>query len=106
VARSVPAAAGQTFTLKEVVRLCEALPPAVDAAADTLVRRVAEADALRAGGFEGNPRDEDVADPLGQPQDTYRAVAWELDEWVHRLVDGMFGPRRAPASISGNEDRA
>jgi protein-tyrosine phosphatase len=106
VARSIPAAAGRSFTLKELVRLCEALPSAVDAAADALVRRVAEAEALRAGGFEGNPRDEDVADPLGQPQDTYRAVAWELDEWVHRLVDGLFGPQRAPASISGDEDRA
>jgi hypothetical protein len=39
----------------------------------------------------GNPHDEDVVDPLGMPMESYRAIAWELDEWVARLLDGLFG---------------
>ena len=104
VARAVPDAAGRTFTLKELVRLTQALALA-DASA-SLVDRVAQADALRRGGFAGNPRDEDVADPLGQGQDTYRAVAWELDELTHRLDAAMFGPLAAAASMFGEGDRA
>ena len=50
-----------------------------------------EADALRRSGFAGNPLDDDVADPLGLPLASYRAVAWELDEWVERLVNGLLG---------------
>jgi protein-tyrosine phosphatase len=104
VVRAVPDAAGRTFTLKELVRLTQALALA-DASA-SLVDRVAQADALRRGGFAGNPRDEDVADPLGQGQDTYRAVAWELDELIHRLDAAMFGPVAAGASMFGEGDRA
>jgi hypothetical protein len=25
------------------------------------------------------------------PMESYRAIAWELDEWVTRLVNGLFG---------------
>lgn len=104
VVRATPGAAGRTFTLKELVRLAQALPPA-DVSA-SIGDRVAEADALRRGGFTGNPRDEDVADPLGQGQDTYRAIAWELDELIHRLDDGLFGPVTAPTSIFGSRGHA
>lgn len=84
--------AHKTFTLKELVRLLEALPPAVRGSGpDTLTVRVAEAEAKRAAGFTGNPHDLDVADPLGMPIDSYRAIAWELDEWIARLVDGLYG---------------
>ena len=74
-------------------------PPPPGAGPDGLEARVREADAARAGGFAGNPHDEDVADPLGMPLESYRAVAWELDESVARLVDGLFGalPRAAEA---------
>lgn len=106
VADLVASASERTFTLKELVRLLQALPPADRTPAGSLAARVAEAGALRRGGSVGNPRDEDIADPLGQPQDTYRAVAWELDDWIHRLVDGLYGPVPAPASIFGDEDRA
>src|SRR3990172_5605632 len=60
-------APGTTFTLKELVRLLEALPPSPGPGAPDgiLPARVAEADALRRSGFEGNPYDEDIADPLG-----------------------------------------
>jgi protein-tyrosine phosphatase len=106
VAELVAGAFERTFTLKELVRLVQALPRRDHATAESLAARVAQAHALRVGGFAGNPRDEDIADPLGQSQDTYRAVAWELDDWIHRLVEGLYGPAPAPASIFGDEDRA
>jgi len=107
VARVDPAAAARTFTLKELVRLLDALPPLEPAAdPDGCIARTSAAEALRRGGFVGNPRDEDVADPLGQPLDTYRAIAWELDVWVPRLVDGLYGAAHAPASIFGDEESA
>jgi protein-tyrosine phosphatase len=94
-----PDAAPRTFTLKELVRLLEALPPA---AGDDLASRAAAADALRSSGFAGNPDDQDVADPLGMPLDSFRAVAWELNEWVARLVDGLLG--RAEAGVATRAD--
>jgi protein-tyrosine phosphatase len=95
VTETVSDSASKTFTLKELVRLVEALPPATADHAEprrTLIDRVADADRLRRGGFEGAPFDEDVADPIGMPLEMYRAVAWELDEWGTRLVAGVFGP--------------
>jgi hypothetical protein len=47
-----------------------------------------------------------VADPLGQGQDAYRAIAWELDELIHRLDVALFGPVTEPASIFGTGGRA
>jgi protein-tyrosine phosphatase len=97
VVHAVPDAAGITFSLKELVRLLEALPPSAEPTPDrTLAVRVAEADALRRSGFEGNPLDDDVVDPLGLPLDSYRAIAWELDGWCARLVAGLYGHAREP----------
>jgi protein-tyrosine phosphatase len=96
-----PDAAPRTFTLKEVVRLLEALPSAVG---DDLASRAAAAAALRSSGFAGNPDDQDVADPLGMSLDSFRAVAWELNEWVARLVDGLLG--RAEAGVATRADVA
>jgi protein-tyrosine phosphatase len=92
----VPEAGSKTFTLKELVRLLEALPAADPTVPPDvgLKERVREADALRRSGFAGNPLDEDVVDPLGLPLESYRAVAWELDGWCSRLADGLFGPSR------------
>ncbi len=97
VARVVPEAASRTFTLKELVRLLEALPEPDPSEPDPsdgtrLANRVHQADTLRRNGFEGNPFDEDVVDPLGHPPQTFHAVAWELDGWCTRLVDGLLGP--------------
>lgn len=80
-----PDAMGRTFTLKELVRLLEDLP----GRAPNLQARVKEADALRREGFDGNALDEDIADPLGLPIDTYRAVAWELEAWCERMAAGL-----------------
>ena len=92
IAAFSPDTAHKTFTLKELVRLLEALPRVGPGAEpDALAARVAEAGAKRETGFAGNPHDLDVADPLGMPIDSYRAIAWELDEWTGRLVDGLYG---------------
>jgi protein-tyrosine phosphatase len=98
VVRAVPGAEPRTFTLKELVRLLESLPQAEQAedAGAALSDRIEEAARLRQGGFEGNPHDEDVADPLGMPVHTYRAVAWELEDLVSRLAEGAFGAARSP----------
>jgi protein-tyrosine phosphatase len=80
-----PELTSRTFTLKELVRLLEDLP----GRAPNLQARVKEADDLRREGFDGNPHDEDIADPLGLPIDTYRAVAWELEAWCERLAAGL-----------------
>ena len=85
-------AATKTFTLKELVRLLEDLPDRADGGGpESLAARIAEAQAHRQAGFDGNPDDEDIADPLGHPLGTYRAVAWELASWSERLVRGLFG---------------
>ena len=96
----VPDARSRTFTLKELVRLLEELPPPDPQpdAEGSLRKRVAAADALRTSGFAGNPFDEDVADPLGLPLEAYRAVAWELEEWCSRLIQGLLGTA-APADL-------
>ncbi|MEX2276111.1 MAG: protein-tyrosine-phosphatase [Actinomycetota bacterium] len=100
VRRALPAAAGKTFTLKELVRLLEALPPADPAGGpEALTERVAEAEVLRRSGFEGNPQDEDVVDPLGMALETYRSIAWELRDYDDRLVDALFGARAGAGSI-------
>jgi len=99
-AEALPRSRAKTFTLKELVRLLEALPaPDVGDPGTVLADRVARADALRRGGYEGNPRDEDVADPLGMPLESFRAVAWELDELCGRLADGLFGREPARAGV-------
>jgi len=90
--------ARRAFTLKELVRLVEALPSA-DAGPGGLAERVAEADAAR--GLHPASRDENVADPLGQPPEAYRAVAWELELWIDRLVSGLFGPQASAEAAAG-----
>src|SRR5438477_7908916 len=86
VLKAVPHASERTFTLKELVRLLETRPPEA-AEGMPWLERVHAAHRLRQSGFRGNPDDEDVADPLGLPFESYRAVAWDLDEWCARLVD-------------------
>lgn len=98
VVAEVPEARSRTFTLKELVRLLEALPEADDLAGDRLSERVAAADRLRRSGSAGDPGDDAVADPLGMPLDAFRDVAAELDEWCSRLTDGLFGRPETPVA--------
>ena len=117
---AVPAAASRTFTVKELALLADELPAFEQALeAHTLEGRVAAAHELRDAGFEGNPLDMDVVDPLGLAFETYKAVAWEIDELCGRIADGLLGrapagapagaPARAPASapaaaVTGEDD--
>jgi len=95
VRRLVPGAAPRTFTLKELTRALEAQPGTQ--ADEGLQTRVGHAAGARASGAPINRFDEDVVDPLGMPLETYRAIAWELDEWIDRLVTALYGsvPARA-----------
>ena len=101
VSNAVPAASPKTFTLKELVRLLERRP--APPGPFDLAAVVAEAERLRRSGVAGNTHDEDVVDPLGMPYESYRAVAWELDEWSDRLAAVLAGHERsrAPAGIEG-----
>jgi protein-tyrosine phosphatase len=99
VAGWAPETADRVFTLKELVRLVESMAPVTPS---TDIRsRVAAAAERRRKGFVGNPLDDDVVDPLGMPLDSYRAIAWELDEWTERLADGLAGPVPLPAQREG-----
>jgi protein-tyrosine phosphatase len=91
----VPGASARTFTLKELTRLLEART--ANESEPRLDARVGEAAAARASGAPTNRFDEDIVDPLGMPLETYRAIAWELDEWIGRLVTALYGavPARA-----------
>ena len=97
----VPGAEPKTFTLKELVRLLDDLP-ATGGDEQDLAGRIARAAGLRRSGFEGKPLDEDVVDPLGMPIDTYRAVAWEIEQFCERLADGLVG--KAPAQVASGEE--
>ncbi|MEW6059475.1 MAG: hypothetical protein AB1551_04930 [Actinomycetota bacterium] len=95
IARELPSALPKIFTLKEIVRLLEELPaadPSSVSSAERLSGRVSEANALRRNGFEGNPHDEDVVDPLGLSLEAFRATAREIEDWTERLAEGLFGP--------------
>ena len=98
VAHLMPGAAARTFTLKELTRLLETEPIADPER--PLEVRVGDAADARARGVGANRFDEDVVDPLGMPLETYRAIAWELDEWTDRLVTALYGP--VPARAEGS----
>lgn len=88
----------RAFTLKELVRLLEAQPPA--SGAGGFASRLDAANAARRSGAVPPSRDDDIADPLGQPPAAYRAIAWELHGWIERLVDGLYGPNEADGGVA------
>jgi len=91
ISSAAPSARSKTFTLKELVRLLEALPGTEVGAADPIVARVEAADELRRSGFPGDPHDEGIADPLGLPLEAFRLVADEIEVWCGRLADVLVG---------------
>jgi protein-tyrosine-phosphatase len=93
----VPEVTDRAFTLKELVRLLERASVADVVGPEALADRVAAAARNRAAEGAPNPFDEDIADPIGMPLDTYRAVTWELEGWTDRLVAGLFGSVPAAA---------
>jgi protein-tyrosine-phosphatase len=87
-----PSADSKTFTLKELVSILGALPPAAGSPSrESLLTRVAEADRLRREGTAPRLAGEDVADPLGLGIEAYRATAWELEELIDAAVRGLAG---------------
>ena len=98
---AVPALASRAFTLKELVRLLETLPPASGVGPDDLPSRVEAADRARIEGAVPPSRDDDIADPLGQPIEAFRAVGWEIDMWTERLVGGLYGTAPAVSAAEG-----
>jgi protein-tyrosine phosphatase len=102
LARSSSQLVSRAFTMKELVRLLETLPtPEPHAHPSTLASRIAAADEARRAGAVLVSRDEDVADPLGQPFEAYRGTAWELETWLERLVIGLYGPAAAAEAAAG-----
>lgn len=87
-----PPAAARAFTLKELTGLLESSAEGRTGSPDDLRGRVAVAEELRRRTASPGPWDEDIVDPLGSPPSVYRAVAWELDTWIDRLVQATFGP--------------
>jgi hypothetical protein len=102
VLESVPDAGPKTFALKELVALLGALPPAEGRTREAMVSRIAKADWLRRSGEAPPPADQDVADPIGMSEDTYRAVGWELEELTDALVRGLAGVS-APVTAAEGE---
>jgi protein-tyrosine phosphatase len=97
-----PGVVAKTFTLKELVALLGALPPpAGERTRERLLARIVEAEGLRASGTAPAPADEDVVDPIGMTEDTYRAVAWELEELTDALVKGLDGAAARIAAGDG-----
>ena len=91
ITSAAPSARSKTFTLKELVRLLEAIPRTEVDAPDPIVARVEAADELRRAGFGGDPYDEGIADPLGRPLEAFRVVADEIEVWCSRLADVLVG---------------
>ena len=91
VLHAAPSAEAKTFSLKEFVALLGGLPPAEGHTREAMVSRIAGADRLRRSGEAPRPADEDVADPIGMSEDTYRSVGWELEELTDALVRGLAG---------------
>ena len=90
--RFAPPLDARAFTLKELVRLLQTLPaPPADAGPEILSERIAAADLARQEGTAPVSYDEDIADPLGQPLEAYRAIAWEIETWSEQLVTSLFG---------------
>jgi protein-tyrosine phosphatase len=107
VGRIAPAAAGRTFTLKELVHLLDGDRPATESlpAGDRLAEVAKLAASLRDAGKGNDLHDQDVADPLGLGIHAFRAAAWELGELSEQLVDQVFGPPDGVSPVEG-ADRA
>jgi protein-tyrosine phosphatase len=102
VGRLVPSAASRTFTIKELVdvlgyvRADERLE---QEPVEQMRASVRAAGDLRRDGAIDELMDEDIADPLGLGIESYRAVAWELEELSKRLADALF-PGSEAASVT------
>ena len=94
-----PESRERTFTLKELVRLLESLPAVQPRRCPRPRERVSMPRHV-----PGRPGSAAIRSTTTSPTrsgcrcESYRAIAWELDEWIERLVDGLFGPVAAPVA--------
>jgi protein-tyrosine phosphatase len=103
VLRLSPAALPKTFTLREFVSLLDRVREPVEGGPGERLRAAAaRAHALRSSG-EVRVGEEDVADPLGFPLDTYRATLWDVEDLVERMVDALFGPPPGQGRVPAGE---
>ncbi len=93
IARFAPASADRTFTLKEFVYLLEQLdqPVTGERGGERIAAAASAAQEIRDGGRARDLTDEDISDPLGLGPEAFRAVVWQLESLVDRMVDGLFG---------------
>jgi protein-tyrosine-phosphatase len=91
----------RVFTLKELVTLVDALTPATEPTRDGLRARIADAHRLRMSADAPAVPDQDVADPIGMSLETYRAVAWEIETLIDRLMEHLYGIAPEPARRTG-----
>lgn len=92
VAVLAPELFGRSYTLKELVRRGEALGPVSGSLDDwlTAVNR-----GRRPTDLLGSSDEDDVADPIGQPDTAYERTAVEIERLVDRLVALLVGARTA-----------
>jgi protein-tyrosine-phosphatase len=94
---AVPEIWPRAFTLKELVRRGAAVGPrpAQQPLADWLARLH---EGRRRAEFIGDDPVDDVADPVGGPEQLYLETATELEDLVGRLVDLAFPVRPVPVN--------
>lgn len=95
--RMHPGARYHTFTLPELARLCDRLPPVEEAMSPRArVRAVAWAASQSRPFAPGPPEPEDVADPFGGPEDDYERMAQRVEAAVDRVAEVLFRPAPTP----------
>jgi protein-tyrosine phosphatase len=86
------------FTLKELVRRGEAVGERGDEPLDSWLDRVAEGrDHLV---FLQDSPEDDIEDPIGQPQSRYDITADELERLIRRLARLLWGPVSTNMEVS------
>lgn len=93
VAVTAPAAFSRTYTLRELVRRGESVGPATSL--EHWLTRVGED--RRTSDLLGDDPLDDVADPIGGPDEDYRRTATQLEELIERLgtlLDPLFADVR------------
>jgi len=92
VVSRLPAAVRRTFTLREVADLARLAGNLPGTPADRLAALVAQAPRLRA--LRTGPRDDDIEDPYGRPDEVFARVLDRIDGAVAELL-GALVPRSA-----------
>ncbi len=87
---NVPQAWPRTFTLREIVRLGEAVGPR--AAHQPLDEWIAKLHVGRSpAALVGTSSDDDVADPMGRSRRAYDDAATEIEDLITRMVASVWG---------------